>query len=99
MWNAGLGEGDPAGREAGARAMQQQLADMASIQDFFSNLWYHWHLPGIPCTLATAGHTIRDMLRQPRTPSPSFKVTTDWWTSLGWSHLLCEPQMLKLGRW
>lgn len=35
------------------------------------------------------------MLRQPRTPQFSLNVTTDWWTSLGWFYLLCEPQILK----
>lgn len=37
------------------------------------------------------------MLRQPRTPQFSLNVPTDWWTSLDWFHLLCEPQMLKQG--
>lgn len=37
------------------------------------------------------------MLRQPKTPRFNLNVTTDWWTSLDWFRLVCEPQVLKQG--
>lgn len=72
LGGSGLREGGPASRDWCWRGTEAW-----PLSSLLHQIAGHCHLPGSCCPVPTAAHTIRDVLRKSRTPSPSLSVTTD----------------------